>query len=986
MSVPGKAPEGAGKKRKGLRTATFVIAAVGVCVAACVWTHVTTSRSERETIGKTQQHLMNMAKSQSQKIEEFIDHIQGEMEMLAANPAIVRHNEERLSQTQVIEMGGLTPDRDVFDHIKKHCEGDADSLYRIDKDGMVLARTPFEEGEIGDDYSHKPGVRYVMENKKPYVTEIFTTNSGEQAISVCHPVFDGEEFSGAVCTVVHTETLGGLISHTKVGEKGYAWLVDDRGVMLAHPSPDHEGKDVMALRKEAFPDHDWTDMERIVDEMKSGVNGVGVYHSAWWTDEEPKITKKLVAFTPVKAGSSTWSLAVSMGYDEIAAPIAKNARDNLLGAGFLLLLLGAGGLGFYRAEKKEAELEMLSRTAEELEEREKRFRSVAQTASDAIITIDSGGVITFWNDAARKIFGYPTGEALGRPVTLIIPERFHDAHEHGMKRLGATGEPRVAGRTVELVGLRKNGEEFPLDLSLAQWQTKEGSFYTGIVRDITNRKQAEDQLRASEERLRLTLDAVSDGGWDLDMRTEKIYYSDRWMKSLGYRREDVDATIDFWRGIVHPDDLVNIVEKLREHLEGRTPFFECEYRLRKKSGDYRWTLNRCKVVTRDADGAPLRIVGTDSDITARKRAEEALRESENRLSATLDTMPDMVYESTLDGTIVYANKAASEILGYSLEELGKISYTDLLDEEGLEVGMRILHELVEKKAPPRNVYYNLRAADGTLIPVEAHATLMERKGRQPTILGVARDITERKRAEEELSRIRAAVDDASDAIMISDGGGKAVYLNAAFGHLFGHTIESINLAGLESLYADRGASDEVLDRVGAGASWEGETRMNFAKSGEFEAFLRVSPILNNEFDVIGFLLICTDITERKRIEAEQIDRQKLQAIVELAGAACHELNQPIQVVSGHTELMLIRMSQDDSLRRQLETVKEQVDRMVRITRKLNGITSYETRSYFGDIRIIDIDKASRSVRTKPSPSGDAYAGAGEKRRGEAHEA
>ena len=155
--------------------------------------------------------------------------------------------------------------------------------------------------------------------------------------------------------------------------------------------------------------------------------------------------------------------------------------------------------------------------------------------------------------------------------------------------------------------------------------------------------------------------------------------------------------------------------------------------------------------------------------------------------------------------------------------------------------------------------------------------------------------------------------------------------------------------------------------------------MTPAKKGEFSALVRVSPILDNEFDVIGTLIMCTDITERKRIEAERLERQKLQAIVELAGGACHELNQPIQVISGHTELMLMRMPESDSLRRQLETIAGQVRRMAGITKKLGNITSYETRSYIEDIRIIDIEKASGNSRDRSSSTGPAHVDA--KRKG-----
>ncbi|MGH2344729.1 MAG: sensor domain-containing protein, partial [Chloroflexota bacterium] len=123
-----------------------------------------------------------------------------------------------------------------------------------------------------------------------------------------------------------------------------------------------------------------------------------------------------------------------------------------------------------------------------------RFRAVAQSANDAIISIDSQGAVVSWNHGAQRIFGYREDEMLGRPLALIIPDRYRAPHDQGVARMNATGESRVIGHTVELHGLRRNGSEFPLELSLAAWTDAGTAFYSGIIRDITERKQAEARL------------------------------------------------------------------------------------------------------------------------------------------------------------------------------------------------------------------------------------------------------------------------------------------------------------------------------------------------------------------------------------------------------------------------------------------------------------------------------------------------------------
>lgn len=128
---------------------------------------------------------------------------------------------------------------------------------------------------------------------------------------------------------------------------------------------------------------------------------------------------------------------------------------------------------------------------------EKKFRSVAESATDAIISINNRGKIVFWNKAAQNIFGYTENEIIGRSVTLLMPERYRVAHMEAMEKLGSTGETRVIGKTVELRGMTKEGLEFPMELSLATWGIENETFYTSIVRDISARKRLEQEKEES---------------------------------------------------------------------------------------------------------------------------------------------------------------------------------------------------------------------------------------------------------------------------------------------------------------------------------------------------------------------------------------------------------------------------------------------------------------------------------------------------------
>lgn len=156
-----------------------------------------------------------------------------------------------------------------------------------------------------------------------------------------------------------------------------------------------------------------------------------------------------------------------------------------------------------RLEK--ADVKQRKRAELKLRESEERFRLVAQSAIDAIISVDSCRKIIFWNKAATTIFGYSAGETVGKPLTMIMPERFKEKHQKGMNRVISTGETRIIGKMIEVAGLRKDGSEFPLELSLSKWRTGEGIFFTGIMRDITERKRIEAKLQRTNKRMKSDL-------------------------------------------------------------------------------------------------------------------------------------------------------------------------------------------------------------------------------------------------------------------------------------------------------------------------------------------------------------------------------------------------------------------------------------------------------------------------------------------------
>jgi PAS domain S-box-containing protein len=136
---------------------------------------------------------------------------------------------------------------------------------------------------------------------------------------------------------------------------------------------------------------------------------------------------------------------------------------------------------------------------ERLRESEERFRAMTETAIDGVVTADGNGDIVSWNRGAETIFGYAAAEVLGAPLARVIPERYRHVPREALEQLQSTGQPQRIGRSVELHGVRKDGREFPAELSLATWETRQGQFVTGIIRDVTERKQLEEQFRQAQK-------------------------------------------------------------------------------------------------------------------------------------------------------------------------------------------------------------------------------------------------------------------------------------------------------------------------------------------------------------------------------------------------------------------------------------------------------------------------------------------------------
>ncbi len=268
----------------------------------------------------------------------------------------------------------------------------------------------------------------------------------------------------------------------------------------------------------------------------------------------------------------------------------------------------------------------------ELQRVETQFRMLLEAAPDAVVIVDETGDIVLVNEQTEKTFGYTRKELLGQPVEILVPERFRTQHLTHRGTYAQCPRTRTMGASVELYGRRRDGSEFPAEISLSPRQTEDGSLVFCAVRDVTRRKTAEKALQESEERFELAVRGTDAGIWDWDLRSNQVYFSSRWKGMLGYEDDEIVSHFDEWKARIHPDDHPRAIETVRRYLDGETHEYSLEHRLKHKNGTYRWILARGAAL-RDDDGRPYRMAGSHIDITELKQTQEVLHDRHVQLAA-----------------------------------------------------------------------------------------------------------------------------------------------------------------------------------------------------------------------------------------------------------------------------------------------------------------------------------------------------------------
>lgn len=624
--------------------------------------------------------------------------------------------------------------------------------------------------------------------------------------------------------------------------------------------------------------------------------------------------------------------ALRQGHDELELRVKERTAE---------LLAANEALQTEIAERQRVEAELWDTTALQ--------RAILDSANHTIISTTQDGIILTFNAAAERWLGYAAQEMVGKTTPAILHDRNEvvKVAQELSQELGVTIAPGFEAFVAkarrgqvderEWSYIRKDSSRFPVLLSVTALRDAENKItgFLGIGRDISDRKATEEALRQSEHRYATLAQTAPVGIFRTDAAGRCLFMNEQACEIMGATLEE--AIGEGWTKYVHPEDRERVITQWNQTVQQHLPS-KSEYRFGDRLGVTTWVLVQA-VAERESTGEVTGFIGTITDISERQAALRDRQQSEEELrkqAFLLDLTHDTIIVRCTDGEIEFWNRGAQEMYGWTkAEAIGKISHT-LLQTQFPQPLAQIEAELLQHGRWEGELIHTKR--DGTPIVVASRWALQrDEQGRPERTLEINNDITERKRAEEELRHLSKALESAVEGISQLDRQGHYINVNPAYARMIGYQPEEI--IGKEWHLTVHPEDQEKLQaayqRMLTNGKVEVEARAVRKDNSVFDQQVVLVKAYDQEQQFIGHYCFMKDISDRREVERLKD---------EFVSVVSHELRTPLTSISGALDLLAggVLQAEPEDAQRMLNIAASNTDRLVRLINDILDIERIES--------------------------------------------
>jgi diguanylate cyclase (GGDEF)-like protein/PAS domain S-box-containing protein len=523
-----------------------------------------------------------------------------------------------------------------------------------------------------------------------------------------------------------------------------------------------------------------------------------------------------------------------------------------------------------RKQLEEARLETQQRF-------EKTARNVPGIVYQFRLRSDGSSCFPFASEALNDIFRV-SPEEVREDASKVFATIHPDDHDDIVTSIEISAKDLTLWREEFRVRYEDGTERWLFGNSLPELQQNGDVLWHGFITDMTQQKHMEKELAESEARWKFAIEGSGDGVWDVNVQTQEANFSKRWKEMLGFDADEQMSNRQEWISRIHPDDRTNILDTGLAYLEGKIDAYVVEYRLQCKDGQYKWMLSRGMLVSRDEAGKPLRMIGTQTDITERKNAELTLRNARVELEESHEKFKDL-YEFAPIGYITISNHGlitqlnwrASAMLGLDRKNIINQRITQFIDESDKARWIRTFSTLKDL-SPSEELSFDLKFMlhNGVSFYANLNCIRTDDEDEQSMLRVTLEDITMVKKSEIDL-RIAATAFESQDGLMITDAENRILRVNKAFTDITGYSDAEI--IGKPPSMLSSGRHDATFyaamwESLNATGRWSGEI-WNRRKSGDvYPENLTISTVTNDFGVITNYVAANTDISHMKAATEE----------------------------------------------------------------------------------------------------------------------